>query len=280
MISVVKFLLMTNKETREKQKKERQGLEKYNNQGCLMKIIEYNETRDVKIQFLDKYQYTTNTTWQNFERGGVNNPYHATVYEIGIKGSKYPAKIEGVMTKEYDAWHDMLRRCYDNKWKKEHPCYEDVTCCEEWLLFENFYEWLHSQENFDKWYNGNRWCVDKDILIKGNKIYSPETCCLVSHDVNTLFCKRDRDRGIYPLGVYYNKRINKYSVKLSLNISYGRKYERQLGSYPTPEDGFYLGYKPEKEKYIKQIAQEEYDKGNITEKCYNAMMNYEVEITD
>lgn len=271
---------MTRKEITEKQKKERLGLEKYNNQGCLMKIIEYNETRDIIVQFLDKYKYITKTTWQNFERGCINNPYHITVYDIGIKGSKYPAKVNGVMTKEYDAWHHMLRRCYDIKWKEKYPCYENVTCCEEWLLYDNFYEWLHSQENFDKWYNGSKWVVDKDILIKGNKLYSPKTCCLVSHDVNTLFCKRDRDRGNFPIGVYYNERIDKYMAKLSMNISYERRYERQLGSYPTPEDAFYLGYKPEKEKYIKQIAQEEYDKGNITKCCYIAMMNYQVEITD
>lgn len=271
---------MTRKEIIKKQKEERLGTEKTNNQGCLMKVIEYNETRDIKIMFLDEYKYITNANWFNFLRGNIRNPYFKSVYGNGMIGIKYRAKINGKMTKEYDAWHDMLRRCYDKKWKEEHPCYEDVKCCEEWLLYENFYDWLHSQENFEQWYNGERWVVDKDILVKGNKIYSPETCCLVSHDINTLFCKRDRDRGEFPLGVCYNRKLDKYNAKLSMNIFYERKYERQLGSYPTPEDAFYLGYKPEKEKYIKLIAEEEYDKGNITKSCYEAMMDYQVEITD
>lgn len=271
---------MTRKEVNEKQKKERLGLEKYNNQGCLMKIINYNETRDIQVMFLDNYKYIKSTSWHEFEKGGIKNPYFITVYGVGRKGAKYPAKIDGKMTKEYDAWTGMLRRCYNDKWKIKEPNYIGVICCDEWLLYENFYEWLHSQENFEKWLNGTRWVVDKDIIHKGNKIYSPENCCLVSHDVNTLFAKRDRDRGNYPIGVCYNKLLDKYNAKLSMNIAYGRRYERQLGSYPTPEDAFYLGYKPAKEAYIKQVAQEEYDKGNITEKCYNAMMNYEVEITD
>lgn len=271
---------MGRKEDIENKKKERIGIEKYNNQGCLMKIIEYNETRDIKVMFLDEYKYVTNSLWCNFEKGGINNPYFTTVYGVGIKGSKYPSKINNKMTKEYDAWTGVLRRCYDDKWKMKHPPYKDVTCCDEWLLYENFYEWLHGQENFDKWYYGERWAVDKDILIKGNKIYSPDTCCLVPHDINTLFCKRDRDRGNYPIGVYYNTHIKKFHAKMSMNIAYDKRYERQLGDYPTPEDAFYLGYKPAKEAYIKRIAQEEYDKCNITKKCYDAMMIYEVEITD
>lgn len=55
---------------------------------------------------------------------------------------------------------------------------------------------------------------------------------------------------------------------------------RHVGSYLTPEDAFYSGYKPHKEDLIKQVAQIEHDKGNITKKCYEAMMNYQVEIED
>lgn len=36
----------------------------------------------------------------------------------------------------------------------------------------------------------------------------------------------------------------------------------------------------EKEKYIKDVAQEYYDKGDITKRVYDALMKYEVEITD
>ena len=271
---------MNRRELIEKQKKERFGLEKYNNQGYLMKIIEYNETRNIKVMFLDEYQYVIKTTWSDFEKGGIKNPYARAIYGVAIRGAKYKAKENGKMKKEYDAWTGMLRRCYDPKWKEKEPSYIGVTCCKEWLLYENFYEWLHAQENFEKWLNGERWTVDKDILFKGNKIYSPETCCLVSHDVNTLFCKRDRDRGVYPLGVGYNNTTKKYIAKMSVKGDDGERHDKHIGSYKTAEEAFYLGYKPVKEAYVRKIAEEEYKKSNITEECYQAMINYKFEITD
>ena len=154
-----------------------------------------------------------------------------------------------------------------------------MTCCEEWLLYENFYEWLHNQENFNKWYSEDKWDLDKDILKKGNKIYSPETCCLVPHNVNSLFSKGDISLQNLPIGVF--KRNDRYGYQAQ--IIYGKNKNRAKSTYynyPTPEDAFYLGYKPTKEEYIKRIAQEEYEKGNRTKRCYDAMMNYQVEITD
>lgn len=264
----------------EKQKEERLGLEKLNNQGCLMKIIEYKNTRSIKVIFLDKHKCIVDTMWDYFKKGNVDNPYLYNIYGIAARGIKYPAKINGIIQKEYDTWIGMIRRCYDEKIKKKTPAYQDVICCKEWLLYENFYEWLHEQENFEKWYNGNRWAVDKDIILKGNKIYCPEFCCLTPHDVNTLFCKRDSDRGDYPLGVSFNKNTNKYIAKLSMKYDTGKRHSKHIGVYNMAEEAFYLGYKPTKEKYIKQVAKIEFENGNITKKCYEAMMNYQVEITD
>lgn len=261
------------------QKEQRLGTIRQNNQGCQMKVVEYINTRNIKVQFLDEYKYIRKTSWDNFVKGYVINPYHKSVYDSGMLGAKYVAKIQGVMTKEYEAWIRMIERSCSNKFKENHPTYKDVTCCQEWLLFENFYEWIHSQENFDKWLNGDLWCLDKDILVKGNKIYSPETCCLVPRYVNNIVLKCDAARGHLPIGIHYYPKMDKYCGLISM-IKNNKKYKRNCGYYPTPEDAFYLGYKPTKERYIQKIAQEEYDLGNITKRCYEAMMNYKVEITD
>ena len=141
------------------------------------------------------------------------------------------------------------------------------------MCFENFYEWLHSQENFDKW-NDDKWTIDKDILIKGNKVYSPETCCLVPNNVNALFIKKSNYRGDLPIGVKQSHKS--FIARCSNPITCNREY---LGSYSTPSYAF-LAYKKYKEELIKQIAEIEYSNSNITKKCYNAMMNYQVEITD
>lgn len=241
---------------------------KYNNKGYLMKCIKYNNNNDIIVEFQDEYKARVHTVWNNFEKGTVRNPYHPSVYNIGIIGNKYPVSINKKITKEYNIWYAMMTRCYNSKFKRENPSYKDVTCCEEWLLFENFYEWLHSQENFDKWLNGDKWAIDKDIISKRNKIYSPETCCLVPIHVNNLFTKNNIKRGNLPIGV--SQRNNKKYISIRYDI-----YKQ----FDTPEEAFYL-YKTYKETYIKQIAQEEYSMGNITKKCYDAMMSYEVEITD
>jgi hypothetical protein len=139
------------------------------------------------------------------------------------------------------------------------------------LFYKNFKEWY--KEN---WYEieGERMALDKDILYKGNKIYSPENCIFVPQRINSLFVKNDRRRGELPIGVNYNKKRNKYRAQCNY-LSYGNV---TLGSYDDPKEAFYKGYKPFKEKYIKEIADEYKDK--IPQQLYDAMYNWVVEITD
>lgn len=259
------------KEEIEKQRKERLGVEKTNNQGCIMKIIEYINANHMTIQFLDEYKHIIhNVRWSHFTNGEIKNPYAKTVYQIGIKGDKYSSK-----TYEYKAWQHLMERCYDDKWKNKYKYYLNTSICNEWLLYENFYEWLHSQPNFDKWLN-NRWALDKDILIKGNTVYSPETCCLVPPNVNSLFTKSNSIRGEYPIGVHWHKHKKIFAVKCR-NPFIGKEIE--LGYYNDVNIAFNV-YKEYKENIIKQVAEIEFNSGNISKQCYNAMMNYEVEITD
>ena len=115
----------------------------------------------------------------------------------------------------------------------------------------------------------------KKLLNKGNKVYSPENCCLIPQNVNCLFLKRESERGEYPIGVRYR---DGYGFLASCHNPFTDKSE-DLGSYSTPEKAFYI-YKAYKEDIIKRVAEIEYNVGNITKACYEAMMNYEVEIDD
>ena len=241
-----------------------------------MKIVEYNNASDIVVEFQDKYKYRTNTIYTNFKSGSIRNPYYPNVYGIGITGCKYPTKTKANdrPTKEYSIWRSILERSFVEKIKEKQPTYKDVTCCNEWANFENFYEWLHSQPNFNKWYEGSRWAVDKDILVKGNKTYSPETCCIVPQNVNCLLLKRDALRGDLPIGV---KQVgNKFEANCGNPFTGKREF---LGRYETPEEAFYA-YKLCRENYIRQIAEIEYNNNNITMSCYEALMNYSIEIDD
>lgn len=260
---------MTNK------KESRLGEKNVNYQGCSMRIVQYNVSKDIVVEFQDEYRAKVHTQYRMFAKGSVRNPYYPSVFNLGITGNKCPIKkIDGKITKEYLSWRSMIERCCDEEYKNKHPTYKNVTCCKEWLLYENFYKWIHSQENFEKWLNGHQWNIDKDILVKGNKVYSPETCCLVPNNVNKLFTKCDSTRGKYPIGVCKSERgFGAYCQNPFTNK------KEHLGYHTTPIKGF-QAYKKYKENLIKQVAQIEYNKGNITERCYKAMLKYRVEITD
>ena len=166
-------------------------------------------------------------------------------------------------------WHKIIERCHSEKWHKKRPTYIGCSVCEEWLVYSNFKKW------FDDPANGYRkgYQVDKDILIKGNKVYSPETCCFVPPFINSLLTNRKRFRGAYPIGVF--RRPNgKYFAEMT---RYGKS--KKLGDFFTIEEAF-NAYKQAKEAYIKEVAQDYFEKGLITQKVYDALLNYKIEITD
>lgn len=251
------------------------GKTNYNSQGYLMEIVEYYNSKDILVEFKEPYYYRTHSRIDRFMSGHILNPYGANVCGIGITGCKYPTSDqEGKHIREYQTWSNMIKRCYDEKYRYKNPTYYDVSCHPDWLYYENFYEWIHSQSNYDVIKEDLTYAIDKDILHKGNKEYAPDKCCLVPQRVNNLFIKSNKNRGDLPIGVHYQKKNNKYVAQCG-----GHENSRYLGIYSTPEEAFAV-YKKEKEREIKQVAQEEFDKGTITKECYEALMNYEVEITD
>ena len=116
------------------------------------------------------------------------------------------------------------------------------------------------------------WCLDKDILQKGNKLYSKETCCFVPAEVNLLLTKSDKSRGEWPIGVYFNKPSNKFMARLRINGK--MKY---LGLFTTPDEAF-QAYKLAKEAQIKVVAQQW--QHLLDERVFQALMVYEVAIDD
>ena len=160
--------------------------------------------------------------------------------------------------------------------KKKNPTYKDVTCCKRWLCFANFLEDFEILKNEYNWNVDEKLQLDKDILHKGDKIYSLENCVLVPSWINLLFTKRDTKRGVYPIGVRYHKQRKKYEARCSIN---GKKIG--LGYYSTIKEAF-NAYKQAKEQEIKRVADECVSKGYITKdgRLYNAMINYQVEIDD
>lgn len=191
-------------------------------------------------------------------------------FGVGVNDYKYTQenRDENYWT-SLGLWHKIIERCHSEKWHKKRPTYIGCSVCEEWLLYSNFKKWFEDPINgYRKGYQ-----VDKDILIKGNKVYSPETCCFVPPFINSLLTNRKRFRGAYPIGVF--RRPNgKYFAEMT---RYGK--HKKLGDFFTIEEAF-NAYKEAKEAYIREVAQDYFERGLITQRVYNALLNYKIEITD
>lgn len=246
--------------------KERLGATKVNNFGSIMTVTEYNTALDIMIYF-PEYNSYTHTNWQKFEQGAVKCPYEPRYYGVGYLGEgKYKSKENGKNTKAYNAWRAMIQRCYDDKYKHKNPTYINCEVCEEWHNFQNFAKWF--EENYYE-VEGERLDLDKDILVKGNKVYSPSTCIFVPQRINMFFRENNIEREL-PIGVTLEKEAvtNPYRTSVCGVI---------IGWFKTPHEAF-LSYKLNKELLVQSLA-EEY-KNKIPNKLYEALMNYEVEEND
>ena len=232
------------------------------------KVLKYNDYYEVEIQFVST-GFGTVATLGNIRNGKVKDPYLPSVYSVGILGAKYPISEYSVNTKEYVLWCNMLKRCYSDTYKKKNPTYEGCKCSENFKSYEYFYEWCQSQVGF-----GNEgWHLDKDLLVKGNKVYSEDSCIFIPAEINSLLTKREASRGEHLIGVSWNSRDKAFKVQVRKNKG-KREY---LGCFKTELEAF-NAYKKAKETFIKEQAEKW--KGQIDERAYNALMNYEVNVDD
>lgn len=192
---------------------------------------------------------------------------------IGVKGTEYPTRDSGKIKREYALWRGMLYRC-TNKMLVKYPSYSGVSCSENFKSYTFFYEWCQKQKGFEnKDEKGKVWQLDKDLLVKGNKVYSEGVCCFVPQRINSLLTKSESARGEYPVGVCLITSAGKYIARCSCGVS----KQKYLGFFNTPQEAF-QAYKTYKEALIKQVANEY--KEQLDYRVYEALMNYEVNEND
>ena len=252
----------------------RTGEENINTFGSKMVIKEYRGVLDIDVYF-PEYNWTfEHTEYKSFKKGEIKCPYEPRTYGVGYLGEgKYKMSENGKKTDEYEIYHSMLQRCYDPKYQEKHPSYKGCEVENYLLNFQHMGEWI--EENYYE-VPGEKMCLDKDILYKGNKIYSRDTCIFVPERINKLFTKSDRSRGKNPIGV---DQLPSGNYIARCNNGYGEQI--YLGSYSSKEEAFQV-YKKHKEKVIKETI-DSYE-GKIPEPFYSrlkvTMYNYKVEIDD
>lgn len=145
------------------------------------------DRQDVLVRFDDGYEVIA--IKGNVVKGTVRNPNFKNCFGVGFAGVG-PYTMHRQLS--YNKWYNMLVRCYDEQYKIDHPTYEGVYCCDDW----------HNYQNFTGWFRGQIGCgergfdLDKDLLVKGNKVYAPDRCVLVPQELNKILGNTGTDRGI------------------------------------------------------------------------------------
>lgn len=175
------------------------------------------------------------------------------LYGVGINDLPYPIQtmVNGkrVIDPAYRRWSNLLARCQE-WYQTNRPWYKGTTICDEWLSASNFKAWVDAQEEDLATHQ-----IDKDILVPGNKVYGPDTCVLVTPEVNKLFSFRNtktfRTEG-NPLGVFYvhGRKSKPYASEIR-RLGY-TPYKKRLGYFATPEEAA-VAYNTAKKEHILEV---------------------------
>ena len=237
------------------------------NRGDIAEIVKYNSGHEVTVRFLNTgFEVTTQLI--NIQEGRFSDKSVKTIYGVASLGYVKDLIKDATYDKLYSVWSSMVRRCYKTNSNIKNKSYEICDVGNYFLVFRNFYDWAILQKGCAL----DGWCLDKDILSKGNKTYSELNCVFVPFEINNSLIARKSERGNFPMGVSWHKRDCVFAANISV---YGNR--KHLGYFETENEAF-KAYKQAKESYLKGLANKW--KGQIDDRAYNALMNYEVEITD
>jgi hypothetical protein len=171
-------------------------------------------------------------------------------------------------TKEYVLWVCMIERCYSEKRHIKYPSYIDCYASKNFKSFQYFASWCQNQIGF----NLEGYQLDKDLILKGNKRYSEDTCVFIPSNMNNFLTSTKAMRGEFPLGVHLY-RGNRYASQ----IGGGKGKRTHLGYFQTPELAF-QAYKIAKEAMAKELAIQ-YE-GLVDNRVVDALNNFVVNIDD
>lgn len=175
---------------------------------------------------------------------GIND----VMYEV-CKVEKVDGKKKIVWTcPYYKDWKGILQRCISKNFHENNPTYTKCSVCEDWKYLSNFIKWVDEQPNRD-WQDCQ---LDKDLLVEGNKHYSPETCIYIPRSLNSFITDAARCRGKHMIGVNVcaSSKRNPFMAQCC-NYFIGK--QEYLGLYPTELEA-HLAWKAKKHKFACMLA--------------------------
>lgn len=223
----------------------------------------------------DKYDYSKTSYQGSSKRVCVICPIHGEFWQIAgyhLSGCDCPEcarankknlifgmgendRNEKTRVHSYRTWYNLFVRCYNEKSLQLHPTYSGCNVSMEWRKYSNF----------KKWYDANYkegWCIDKDLLVQGNKEYAPDKCCYIPNEINA-FLANTRRSGSNSFSCVYLLKNGHYAVNLS---------GKRVGTYATIDEAV-SKYKECKRNKAIELAEKW--KAELDFKVYNALYNYE-----
>ena len=216
--------------------------EKFNtrNHG-IVTVLDYIDCSNVLIKFENSGAIKT-VRADHLRCGNIKDQTQPTVYGVGVVGENFDKGESHSLT--YNTWNGMLQRCYDPKLKQRRKTYERCFVDTVFLDYEYFKEWCHNQKGF-----GNKgWNLDKDILSNEVKVYSPDTCCFIPPEINSMFAGFSSERKKH-IGVFENNSGNFYVRTLINGV------KKSLGTFPTKDEAEKV-HKAEKRRKILLVLDE------------------------
>lgn len=245
-----------------------------NNSGDEFLIVEYINSRNVVIEWPCGQRDTV--TAANVNVGGVAYYNRVSVRGVGylgygrfVYGNRNLKEGEEYIPKHlHRHWRHLIERTHGDVPDR----YEDATLDEGWYNLQAFLEWSTKQIGFSGIEDGGRyWCIDKDILVEGNKRYSGDTCVFVPNEVNVFFSKKEIGNTGH-LGVNYIKPKTEGSKEGYIARCHYNGERQYLGYFDTPQEA-YCAYKVAKIKAAKELAIKW--EGKVDDRVIEALLNFE-----
>lgn len=202
-------------------------------------VLEYLQRGRYLVRFLAT-RYTKQAATKEVRNGSVKDPYFPNIACVGFVGEGDYRPI--THNKIYDVWRDMLRRCYTPSSTRTAKDYAGCTVCKHWHNFQNFAKWADNRYSADL-------RLDKDLLVLGNKIYSPETCVFVPVEINSFFT------GGLKRGIHYNNLKGAWIAQCQDGevCSTGKKKQTYLGCFKDEQEAL-LAYKSFKKEKLSKLV--------------------------
>lgn len=237
--------------------------------GVSMEIVNYTESENsYDVVSLDTGSvFKGKSRCEIYKRKNFLDPKAKGVNKTSL--GEY--RESSLRSQAYSVWKGIIDRCYNpNNHLYHRYGGRGVKVSNDWKVFRNFLDW-YEDKALNVLGDARTYDIDKEILTNGGKLYSAEACCFIPRRLNRLLSTSNKIRGKHPIGVSWSEERQKFQAGLKI----GEGIRIALGRFDTEYEAF-AAYKDAKEKLIRELADEYFEKGEISVTVRDALYEWRV----